>query len=543
MKILSSQFLVCNLKFNHTGILLVLILQSFSLWSQIIQPACYERAHKESDHEFIIISLGEHGLALVRDTEKIDDGKKHWEMILLDTALQEIWSSKIEIEYRMNILGHEYRDGNIYLIFQEPDASGGQFNLTEIGFIDKAVKQHKFKPEVNISFSHFSVMKNKAIFGGYIAKEPALLMYDLDKESAKVIPGIFQPNIELMDVRTNSNDTFNALLVERKSKNGKKLTVRTYDANGVMLVDDVIAVEGGKSILEAMTSTLVQDELVIIGTWTFGTNKQSSGIFSVVVDPFTDQKINYYDYAELNHFLDYLKPRKAAKIKAKAEWRRSVGKQPEFRTYLSSIKIEEHKDGFYFLSEVYDPPTSYYNNRYNSPYNYSQYPYSPYGGYSPYGFNSMPYRYYNSPYSTYNTVPYSNSPPTIDIRVLHSSLTFFDTHGKLISDQSLKFSEIKSVAKQQVSDFIISNGQVTMTCKEEKEIVMQVSDPDGTVVKQEKAKPELKKADETIRSESHEDSSIRMWYGSYFYVYGYHTIRDKEKNSHNVFYVNKVKAG
>ena len=46
------------------------------IWSQIIQPACYERAHKESDHEFIIISLGEHGLALVRDTEKIDDGKK-----------------------------------------------------------------------------------------------------------------------------------------------------------------------------------------------------------------------------------------------------------------------------------------------------------------------------------------------------------------------------------------------------------------------------------------------------------------------------------
>ncbi len=248
------------------------------LSAQITQPALYERAHKSSDHEFIIIPMREKGLALVRDTEKFEGNKKTWEITIADTTLHEVWAPKIDIDQRMNILGHDYRDGNLYLIFEEPETSSRQIILVEVLLAEKTIKQHKFKPEVSLQLTHFSVLENKAVFGGYITKEPALIMYDLMNESAKIIPGVFRNKAELMDVRANSNDTFNALLIERDSKS-KKLVVRTYDTNGVMLVDDIIALDEDKSVLEAMTSTLIFDELVVIGTWAYHANKLASGFF------------------------------------------------------------------------------------------------------------------------------------------------------------------------------------------------------------------------------------------------------------------------
>jgi len=520
-------------------VLALVILVSFNLTAQFTQPAIYERSHKESDRTFLVVSMGDKGIALIRDTEKFEGNKKNWEIIFVDSALNESWATKFEIDQRMNILGHDYRDGNIYLIFEEPENIGRQINLTEIIFSERVVNQHKFKPDVNIRYTHFSVLKNKAVFAGYLMNQPTILMYDLSNESTKVIPGTFFTKVELMDVRNNSNDTFNVLLMERDSKSHKKLTVRTYDSNGVLLMDDIITIDEDKTIVEAISSTLVHDELVIMGTWTYGSNKQAAGIFSVMVDPFNEQKVNYYDFAELSHFLDYLKPKKVSKIKAKAEWRKSAGKTPEFRTHLYPIKIEENKQGFTLLGEVYDPPSNYYNSRYSSPYGYSPYNYySPYG-YSPYGIGS-PYRYYNSP----NGYPYStNSSSSYDTRMIHSSLIFFDEHGKLVSDQSLKFPEIKLESKEQVSDFITLGTRTAMVCKEEKEIVAKINEADGTVILAEKITPALKNPNETIRSESQENSAIRFWYGRCFYVYGYHKIKDNtEKDSRNVFYINKIRV-
>ncbi|HEV8512206.1 MAG TPA: hypothetical protein VGQ59_02985, partial [Cyclobacteriaceae bacterium] len=480
-----------------SGIVLVVVtLTSFNLAAQITQPIVYERSHKDSDHSFLVISMGDKGLALIRDSEKFEGNKKIWEAILLDSTLNESWSTKFEIDQRMNILGHDYRDGNVYLIFEEPENIARQINLTELILSERIVKQHKFKPDVNIQYTHFSILKNKAVFGGYMMKEPTLLMYDLTNESTKVIPGTFLMKEELMDVRNNSNDTFNALLIERDSKSIKKLIVRTYDSNGVLLVDDVIAIDEDKTIIEAISSALVRDELVVMGTWTYGGSKQAAGIFSVMVDPFNEQKVNYYDFAEFNHFLDYLKPKKAAKVKAKADWRKSVGKQPEFRAHLYPIKIEEGKEGFTLLGEVYDPPTnsSFRSSQYGYyPYNYNNY--NPYM-YSPYGFT--PYRY-NSPYSY--SYPYNSSSTANDTRMLHSSLIFFDDHGKLVSDLSLKFPEIKRATKEQVSDFLTLGTRTVMVCKQEKEIITQINESDGSVIQTEKIEPALKNQNETAKSE------------------------------------------
>ncbi|GHN00855.1 hypothetical protein WSM22_23440 [Cytophagales bacterium WSM2-2] len=514
--------------------LFITLFACIDLFAQLSQPARYEHEHKGSDHEFILIPMGEKGIALVRDTEKYEDGKKTWEVILLDSALQEKFNSKITVNQRMNILGHDYRDGNVYLLFHEPENAAQNLNLTEV-LADQTIKQHTIKPEVNIHFTHFSVMKGKAIFGGYISKQPALLLYDISSEVLKIVPGISESNVELMDVRVNSNDTFNALLMAgRYSAKERKLIVKTFDETGVLLVDDMIPVEEGKTIIEAITSSLIHDEMIIIGVWTYNSGKQAAGVFSVVVDPFKEQVVNYYDFAQLSHFLEYLKPKRVAKIKAKAEERRRAGKNPEFRASLSVLKIDETPNGFSFLGEAYDPSSGY--NRSNSPYGYS----NPYSLYNPYGFPSynFPSRYYN-PYA----LPYNSPPVVSDTRMLSSAVLFFDALGKLTSDYSMKLPDIKVASKEQVSDYVSHHGIITMVSKDEKEITVKAYITESDTIKEAKVKPELKNKTEVIRSETRDDSSIRAWYGRFFYVYGYHTVRnEQEKKSRDVFYINKIKA-
>jgi len=73
-----------------------------------------------------------------------------------------------------------------------------------------------FKPELNIHFTHFTVLGTKAIFGGYINKEPALLNMILAKKSENH-SRVFQPNLDLVDVRVNSNELLIPLLVEGRA--------------------------------------------------------------------------------------------------------------------------------------------------------------------------------------------------------------------------------------------------------------------------------------------------------------------------------------
>jgi hypothetical protein len=130
-----------------------------------------------------------------------------------------------------------------------------------------------------------------------------------------------------------------------------------------------------------------------------------------------------------------------------------------------------------------------------------------------------------------------------EIRMINAALVFFDSHGKLIFDQSLKFPEIKLGSKTQVSDFLRIGDHVVLACKDDEDIFIKSFQKGDTVVTETKLKPQLKNPGEEVRSESTDNSSIRAWYGRYFYVYGYETIRDNVKReSRDVFYVNKVKV-
>ncbi len=511
--------------------LLFMLLLPVGVSAQIFQSARFEQEQKLSDQEFILISMKEDGLILVRDKEKFKEGKQLWELIRLDTTLQEIWSLELDIENRLRLVGYEYKNNLIYLLFRLGEHEASELTLFTISASSKNIKRNSIKQELSFRITHFIPLGNSIALGGYVSNEPAILLYDLESEKAKLVPGFFISDTELLDVRANTNNTFNTLIADRTSKQKMRLVLKTFDTSGALLLEDIMEMDSKKTILSGMTTTLLNDDLLVAGTWTVGNSKLASGIYTALIDPFSEQPINYYDFGQFDHFLDYQSAKRAANLKLKSQQANKVGEIPDFKTYATPMRLEEQPQGFALLTEVYLPATSlnsypYWNNNYGVPYY----------GYSPYGYNPFMNRYYNTPYQ-YNTSQTSES------KMIHASLVIFDAHGKRIQDYGLKLEDKKLNGLEQTSDFIFHEERVALAFKKEKEIKITSNKLDGAAIADTIA-IQLKNPTEIVRNDSESNSFIRFWYRNSFYVWGYQNVKDTSRHIEDptryVFYINKV---
>ncbi|HCM77749.1 MAG TPA: hypothetical protein DIS90_15305 [Cytophagales bacterium] len=511
------------------GLSILIIAQSG--YAQFIPEGRYEKEVKMSDNRFMVISLKENGIALIREKNKYKDGNRLWEFILLDQELGERWQADVEIKAGYMMIGYEYAGQYLFGLFREGDRDSNKFILLTLHIGSYEIKQFEIKQEFLFRPTHFTMAGENAIFGGYVSSEPAVMLYETSTQLLKVIPGFFLKDTELLDLRANSNNTFNALLIERNTLDKRHLVIKTFDASGGLLLEDEIEIGKDINLLTGISSSLKREELILLGTYTEGTGREALGFYSVLVDPFSDQSINYFPFANLTHALDYLPSKRIAKIKSKSKERMEVGKAPDYKAHVLPIRIEETEEGFFFLSEMYDPASSTNRNTWNT-YNNPYYGY----GYSPYSYNPFMNRYANSPYS------FNNSSQNTSAKMIESILTLFDSKGKLIWDNSLKYENIKRYATEQISDFVIKDNLVYLAYKKESEIHVSTSslilEPELDTVG-----IKLKYPSDIVRNETEDDTGIRYWYNDYSFVWGYQSIKDTDKKNEDpvryVFYINK----
>ncbi|NOS91764.1 MAG: hypothetical protein HOP30_07565 [Cyclobacteriaceae bacterium] len=530
----------CEVRIGGVRYIGLAMLMAFSLCSvaQLSQPGRFEKDQKRRFGDFHIVSLEDQGLALLRDKEKYEMRERLWEFIQLDTALAESWTKDLTVEQKYRFVGHDYRDKNLYYLFRAGDTDLGDLKIIKLDLQAKQVLEFDYKPELAIQLTHFNIVGKQILLAGYVTRQPAVLLYNMENNQAKIVPGLLADNTEILDVRANVNNTFNVLLSERQTKAKKRLILKTFDETGALLLDDLIEVESEKNILSGMTSTLVRDELMLVGTWSDGISKQASGIFSVMVDPYSEQKINYFDFGQLTHFFDYMTPKRAAKTKERSDARRKAGKTPEFRTNVLPIRLLETKNGFVFYAEAYYTTASVNNRSGASASPYGYYPYGMYGYGNPYRYGGYPYGG-GYPYSP--GYPMSSTSTSAEIKMQMACIAVLDGSGQLITDHGLPLAEMRIPSTDQVSDFIYTPTRTTILFNKDNEIHFQVTQSDGVQLINEKKEIQLLQASETIRSSTDAVGSMRYWYKNVLYLYGYQSIKNPEKGNRDVFFINKLR--
>jgi hypothetical protein len=504
--------------------------------AQVKQTHRYEKKQKNSDEYFSIIALKEEGLALLRDKNKYNGGKKLWDLVLLDTALRERNTLELEIEQRYPLIGYEHTKGHLYLLYRTGETNRNSFSLIDIDIVQGSqLSRYEIKPELDFKLTHFSKVGGNIVLGGYVSNEPAILLYEMGDNQIKVIPGFFQKDNELVDLRVNQNQTFNTVLIDRSLRSERKLVFRTFDETGKLLLEDIVPIGDDRSLQTSISSTLEREDLIILGTWGDRQGKQSSGFFSLAVDPFSEQKINFLSFGEFEHFTDYLNPKRAQRIKDNAREDALEGRKPSFTNYVMPFKIEEHPEGFLLLAEVYHPSSNispYYGNPYGNPY------YNPYYYYNPF------WPGYYPGMRMYRPTSYGNNVKNTDeIKTNAGVLIAFDSKGKPLWDHSIKMDELKKPSLEQVSDYVFKNSTVYFIYKKESELHIKAINVHDGSAKESIEKIRLNDPVDEIRSEKEHEDGTKHWVGNTFYIWGYQTIRNvqnKDDRVRDVFYINKV---
>ena len=331
----------------------VLLFQPDRGIAQLTQPARFELVHEEGDQAFTIVSLKENGMSLIRQLQKSEGSKRRWEIILLDSTLKQIWNNQILLDSRLTLIGYEYAANELYFLFRQSESNQSDLHLIRIYLFTHTVQEYDVAPKLEFRLTHFIVVGNSAVLGGYVNRQSTVILFEMGPNLLKVIPGFFIDNTELLEVKANYNGTFNVLLVERGLREKKLLLLKTFDESGSLLLEDDMEVDSQKTILAATTSTLENDELFLAGTWGVSNGKQAVGVFSALVDPFKQQPVHYYDFGELQHFLDFMPQKRVTKIKSKSDRRRLAQKTPFYRTDVHIVKMEENTKGFLLLAELY----------------------------------------------------------------------------------------------------------------------------------------------------------------------------------------------
>lgn len=516
------------------GALLLVITMSVN--AQLQQTHRFEKKQRMNDEYFSIIPLKEDGLALLREKNDYEDGRQLWECLLLDSTLTERKNITLPIEPRYPLIGYEYIDHRLYLLFRMGEHTKNNLELIDIDVAQGIeAKRYEIKPELDFRITHFNKVGSSMILGGYVSNEPALLVYKMEDAQIKVVPGFFQKDNELVDVRVNQNRTFNAVIIDRSTRSERKLIFKTFDEDGKMLLEDIVPIEDDRTLQSSISSTLEREDLMVLGTWGDRTGKQSAGFFTLPVDPFSEQKINYVTFGQLEHFTDYMNPKRAARIRKNAKDAAVEGRKPSFTAYVMPYRLQESKDGYLMLAEVYHPSSNsnpYFNSPYNNPYAMNPYMYNPFWGYYP----GM--RMYRPAYGYGN-----NTRNPDDIKAYASIVVAFDASGKPKWDQSLALDEMKKPSLEQVSDYYFGEENVVIVYKKESELKAKTIDVRNGEAKESTAEIRLNETEDEIRNEREFEDGVKHWYGNVFYVWGYHTIRNvlnKEDRTRDVFYINKV---
>ena len=506
--------------------------------AQVVQTHRFEREQKNSDEYYTVISMNEEGLALLREKNKFNGNKKLWELVLLDTALTERKVVEFHIEERYPLIGYEVYPQHLYLLYRTGDTNKNSLVLIDVNTAEGTVNErYEIKPEVDFKITHFSKVGSSLALGGYVSNDPAILLYDLNTKGLKVVPGFFQKDNELVDLRVNENQTFNVLLIDRSQRSERKIVFRTFDESGKLLLEDVVPIDEDKSLQSSISSTLIREDMIVLGTWGDRLGKQSAGFFSIPVDPFQDQKIKYIHFGELQHFLDYLSPKRAERIRHNTKDDLKSGRDPSFTSYVIPYKIEESKEGYFLRAEVYNPVSTanpYYNNSYGNPYYNSPYYY--YNPFWPSYYPGMRYRSYN-----YG----SNVKNADEIKTYETVLLAFDPSGNLLWDHSIKLEDVEKPALEQVTDYYYQNGKVCFIYKKKSDLKVKIVDLENNQVSESVEKLMLSDDTDEIRDEREMEGGLKKWTGNTFFVWGYQTIRNQQRKDdriRDVFYVNKVVA-
>ncbi len=490
-------FIYCNLAFF-----------SCSIYGQVNQPLRLEVELDREDLDYTVMSMKEKGIVLFRELKyRQDIKKKVWEVVKLDTVLQNTLSKKYYLDVKAELIGYEYRSNHFYFLFRMGPYFTNDLKIIKINMDTGDQIRYDIKQIVPMSLTEFTIIGDAALLGGYVNYRPALIHYSFKTEKIKVLPGIYRNQSELVELNIDeATNTFSVILTERTRDRLSTISIKRFNAVGELILNTKLEPQHNTSILYGRVTSYSANHQFIVGTFAHRRSNYSRGIYIAHLDPNSEEqpKITYFNFGELKNFFNYMKAKRAKRVKDRAERRKIEGKKMRFNYRFMVHDIIKENGNFLMIGEAYYPK---YNN---ANFNYS------------YGFTR-----------SFDGYKYT-----------HAVIIAFDADGKLVYDNSFEINDVLTFQLKQMVNVSVQDHKVILLYTYENVIRSKIIQ--GDEVLEGKAFNEIALAFENdiIRTNNTKMGGLKKWYGDYFFAYGVQKIKNLTPGgiemNRKVFYVNKI---
>ena len=219
-----------------------------------------------------------------------------------------------------------------------------------------------FRSAIAIQSLFFTATDSYAVLAGYWNFKPIALFCSYDSETAIILPGFFNRNGEINDLRVNTDGSFDLLMAVHTGDAGKVIALQHYSSAGNLLQSQLFKSGNGRNLVMARMYRTA-DSVFIAGT--YGNRAElTRGIFTAAAatsakNSTTGGALSYtmrfYNYGDLHNFFRYLPDRKERRTKRRIQEKKAKGRKLRYPTRLLVHELWPSQDGVQLLAEAIQP--------------------------------------------------------------------------------------------------------------------------------------------------------------------------------------------
>ena len=497
---------------RHPFLVTLIFLLSVSsvCFGQFYQAERIEFELGEKDEDFLIIPAWEEGLFLSRKVKNKETKRDFkYELTKLDTTLAIQWQLNDYVDLEYVLIGYDYIGPYVYFLYNS-SLKRKKYKAIRFHSITQAKEVFDIEMEFEFQLTEFEVIDETLVFGGYVNNRTTFIAYKFNEPSPIALPGFRNEPSEIMQLEMEPDkNVFNVLLSYLTPEKKRSIAIKSYNLSGELIKDFILRPQGDYGLLYGR-SIAVNDEMhLVVGTYTQRKSDLSRGIFVSTVDQDASHVINYYNYADLKNFFNYMKAKKEIRVKKKIERRKIKGKKNKFYYKLIVDDIIELDDQYIMIGEAFYPKYNYGSTGYSS--------FSPYS----YGGNGFFEGY----------------------KYTHAVIIGFDKQGRILWDNSFEIQDVITYNLYHYVNAIPSKDGILLLYLYENNIRTKLIR--GSKVLDVQENVELKNPyDDLTLSKEVTYSTLEKWYANNLFAYGIQkigkvnaSIADEKRE---VFFINKI---
>lgn len=496
----------------------ILVFAGLNANTQIHQPQRYEVELNYYDNYFTVVPAGKDGIALVRESSDRSRGSESlYEVIRLDSSLNERWSKMYDVPYDLFFRGYDYHNGSLILLFSNKyNVSKNELTLIKIDGQSGDEQRFEIPLEFSVELSHFEMVGASAIFAGYVNYRPTVFLYNLDEKRIIVLRGFYIDRSEIIQVDVDDEkQIFHVVATMRTMDRRNTVMMKSFDSQGELLINTILKPDDGYNLLYGRATTTNYGQQFIAGVFSRtksgkeARESYSLGIFIAKVNEWGQQSINYYNYADLDNFFNYMKAGRQKRLKEKIERKKIKGKKIRFNYRLLVHEIVEREDGSYIMVGEAYYPTNIARNDVSSSYAYPHF------------------------LQTYKGFQYT-----------HAVVVGFDSNGKLNWDNSFEINDVESLSLEKFVKVDVRPEKIILCYNFNNVIRTKIIESNEVIEGKTFNDIALKFSDDLVENNESMVGGLEEWYENYFFAYGVQKIKklNPEANGRkrDVFFVNKI---